>query len=400
MFKKVQNNIGLAILAIILIFGAFGLTEVDLFVRLILGTAIGYVLTRGAFGFAGSVNKPCRVGSTRLARYMMYAFMVGALLVTIVLFSAGSIESYELNVNPINLGLVTGALMFGIGMTFSSCCASGLFTDAVITPINSLVVLFFFCMGVFIGYPLKKFSWVSDSIITSSDQVNGVFFPDLFSDFKGGLLISLFITIIIASICVIIAYKIERRLVKDGMQGYAPNEIIEEKEYTLYEKVFEKQFSYSTTVVYLSIFAVAIFAIFHKGWGVTSELGVWFGKFLMIFGLSPETLSAYSTIDADKLTTSFFQSGASLQNLGLFIGAILAVLLANKFKPNLNITLKQFVLCMLAGLLMGIGTRMSHGCNAGALFTSVIQFSLSGWLFLIFMVIGGVIGNKIIRRIA
>jgi uncharacterized membrane protein YedE/YeeE len=47
---------------------------------------------------------------------------------------------------------------------------------------------------------------------------------------------------------------------------------------------------------------------------------------------------------------------------------------------------------------MGLGTRFANGCNVGALFTPIANFSLSGWIFLVFMVAGGVIGNMLGRR--
>ena len=50
---------------------------------------------------------------------------------------------------------------------------------------------------------------------------------------------------------------------------------------------------------------------------------------------------------------------------------------------------------MIGGFLMGVGTRIANGCNAGALFTPIAQFSLSGWLFFIFMFVGGWLGNML-----
>ena len=47
---------------------------------------------------------------------------------------------------------------------------------------------------------------------------------------------------------------------------------------------------------------------------------------------------------------------------------------------------------------MGFGTRLANGCNVGALYTPIANFSLSGWIFLIFLVLGGVIGNTVAKR--
>lgn len=48
---------------------------------------------------------------------------------------------------------------------------------------------------------------------------------------------------------------------------------------------------------------------------------------------------------------------------------------------------------------MRFGTRLSNGCNVGALYTPIANFSLSGWIFLVFLVVGGVLGNKLAKKI-
>ena len=37
--------------------------------------------------------------------------------------------------------------------------------------------------------------------------------------------------------------------------------------------------------------------------------------------------------------------------------------------------------------------RLSKGCNAGALYTPIAQMSLSGWIFLLALIVGGILGN-------
>jgi hypothetical protein len=49
-------------------------------------------------------------------------------------------------------------------------------------------------------------------------------------------------------------------------------------------------------------------------------------------------------------------------------------------------------------ITMGLGTRFANGCNVGTLYTPIANFSLSGWIFLIFMVIGGIIGNNAVKK--
>jgi uncharacterized protein len=45
-------------------------------------------------------------------------------------------------------------------------------------------------------------------------------------------------------------------------------------------------------------------------------------------------------------------------------------------------TFREGLVFALGGLSMGIGTRLANGCNVGALYTPIANFSLSGWISL------------------
>ncbi|MDO4766497.1 MAG: YeeE/YedE thiosulfate transporter family protein [Eubacteriales bacterium] len=60
---------------------------------------------------------------------------------------------------------------------------------------------------------------------------------------------------------------------------------------------------------------------------------------------------------------------------------------------------KQGLFFAIGGFLMGFGTRMSNGCNVGALYTPIANFSLSGWIFFIFIVVGGIMGNMVAKKV-
>ena len=49
---------------------------------------------------------------------------------------------------------------------------------------------------------------------------------------------------------------------------------------------------------------------------------------------------------------------------------------------------------------MGFGTRLANGCNVRALYSPIANLSLSGWIFLVFMVIGGILSCKIRSKIS
>jgi uncharacterized membrane protein YedE/YeeE len=108
-------------------------------------------------------------------------------------------------------------------------------------------------------------------------------------------------------------------------------------------------------------------------------------------------------MSADAFNTPFFEQQISVQNFGIIVGAIIYLLTAGKFSQmftsELSINKKQFAIYALGGITMGFGTRLANGCNVGALYSPIANFSLSGWIFLIFMIIGGFISNKFNEKI-
>lgn len=139
------------------------------------------------------------------------------------------------------------------------------------------------------------------------------------------------------------------------------------------------------------------------GWGVSQPYGIWFGKILMFFGISAQSLAEFTKLSAQTFRTPFFEHQISVQNFGILMGAIIYLLTAGKFieffNSELNISKKQTLMYALGGLSMGFGTRLAQGCNVGALYTPISNFSLSGWVFLIFMIVGGFVSNKFSEKI-
>ena len=141
--NKKEHMIGLLFGLGIVIWGRYFLTSDMLFFRLMVGIGFGYTLSRGYTGFAGSVNRAYRTGSTRLMRTMAMMFFLTALMSIAVLFNEDA-TTFDLWINPINVGLLLGGILFGFGMTFSSCCASGVLTDLVTALPRGLITLIFF----------------------------------------------------------------------------------------------------------------------------------------------------------------------------------------------------------------------------------------------------------------
>ena len=131
--EKKNKSIVEIVLGFALLFGALALGNAKLespmlVFRLAMGIALGYTFARAYTGFAGSVNRAYRTGSTKLMRAMAMMFFVTAIGVTgLIVFNVQTpnpetgdlMSAYAAGVKPINLGLLVGGIFFGFGMSLS-----------------------------------------------------------------------------------------------------------------------------------------------------------------------------------------------------------------------------------------------------------------------------------------
>ena len=418
MNNKVENIIGFVIILLLLIFGEAFLGTQMLYFRLLAGIGFGYALTRGFMGFAGSVNRAYRTGSAKLMRVLMWMFL-GTAAVSIALLYGKDPTTYNLWINPINLGVILGGLFFGFGMTFSSCCASGVLTDLITGLPRAITTLLFFALGVFLGFPVQRTaSWVQESwfsTVTGEQLGGGVFFPDLFMwDRMSGYLGALLLTALLASVFAYFAKRFEDGQKAKGTFTGVGSEIEQDRviegdedvpfklfSSRTYEILFVRPWKMRTGAFVIGTVFIMLMGITKAGWGASTIYGFWFGKLLMLFGLSSETLAGFTHMSASFFDVSIFANPVSVQNMGIIMGTLIALLLAGSFKKTffseIKVKPKEIILFAMGGLFMGFGTRLANGCNVGALYTPIVNFSLSGWIFLIALILGGISGNRVAK---
>lgn len=413
--KAMQRYLGIALFFVVLIAGMMFLEKSETFFRLMVGMAFGYVLARADTGFAGSVNRAYRTGSTHLLRSMMLMFFVAALMFAAVMIFLPEGMEYKLKINPINLGMMTGAFLFGFGMALSSCCGSGVLTDLAVDLPRAFVTFSFFIFGVFVGFPFEhKAAWVKKSWFVTENGGKGVYLPDLFGfDHANGYLGALIFT---GLMCLLFAYGAEQWQKRQEAQGYntaMEEEVLHERINTpgteesaqysgFLNKVFIKPWTLYQAAIGLAVVWIILFLGNKSGWGVTTAFGETFGRLLLLAGVPVESLSDFTGIalEKEKFTKGFFENGGIVQNMGIVLGAAIYWLLIGLFSKGFlasirPIPLKSVLQYATGGFTMGFGTRLAGGCNAGALFTPIAELSLSGWGFLVFMILGAILGNKI-----
>ena len=121
---------------------------------------------------------------------------------------------------------------------------------------------------------------------------------------------------------------------------------------------------------------------------ITATLGgMIIGLAVVIFFLFNGRLVGISGIASNALTENDNKFDNLLFLLGLILGPIIYSLFTSK---EINITISNsFILLIFAGLLVGIGTRVSGGCTSGHGISGIGRFSLRSIIATItFMVVG------------
>ena len=121
---------------------------------------------------------------------------------------------------------------------------------------------------------------------------------------------------------------------------------------------------------------------------ITATLGgMIIGLAVVIFFLFNGRLVGISGIAANALTEKNNKFDNLFFLLGLILGPILYTLFTNQ---EINITISNsLILLIIAGLLVGIGTRISGGCTSGHGISGIGRFSLRSIVATItFMIVG------------
>ena len=121
---------------------------------------------------------------------------------------------------------------------------------------------------------------------------------------------------------------------------------------------------------------------------ITATLGgMIIGLAVVTFFLFNGRLVGISGIASNALTQKDSKFDNLLFLLGLILGPIIYILFTSK---EINITISNsFILLIFAGLLVGIGTRVSGGCTSGHGISGIGRFSLRSIIATItFMVVG------------
>ena len=124
--------------------------------------------------------------------------------------------------------------------------------------------------------------------------------------------------------------------------------------------------------------------------------GLIIGCAVVLFFYTTGRLAGISGIFANAFTSKENRSSNLLFLLGLVIGP-LGYLYFTKIPVNFEIT-NSYILIIIAGFLVGLGTRMGGGCTSGHGICGISRFSLRSIIATITFIISGVITVLILQQ--
>lgn len=267
--------------------------------------------------------------------------MVAALVVIPV---AALVPGYAGFEAPLGLPLIGGAMLFGMGMQWGNGCGSGTLYNVGAGSRRMWVVLPFFCAGGLLGSLLLPTAF-------SLPAIPEIVLPRLLGPWVG-----LAATLALAA----------------GLSWFA------------IRKGPRPDPARLRAAVLIGVLGALVFLLSGQPWGITTGLTLWGAKAAQALGFDIAH-TTYWSWDGPRqaLAGSLLAQTSSLMDIGMILGATIAASRAGSFRANPWPPARGLLGAAIGGLLMGIGARLSFGCNIGALVGGIASGSLHGfvWFF-------------------
>ncbi len=320
------------------------------------GAAIGAVLLRTTFGFAGAFRSVIerRDGSGFQAHAVMLAV---ATLLMFPLLAAGTVFGVKMTggATPVGVGFAVGALLFGAGMQVGGGCASGTLFSLGGGNARLIGTLFGFVVGSAIGAAHMGFWWSLPALPAATAQGLVGFGPALLLQL--GALLLLFV--------------LARRFSPKG-RGIP---------------------ALVWGGVALAALNAVVLLLSGKPWGETSAFALWGSKWAVAVGIDAHQWAYWQRPGfAGQLDRTVLLDVTSVMDGAILLGAALAAAWARVFRPSWGGDWRAWAGALLGGIAMGYGARLSNGCNIGAYFSAIAAGNLSGWAWMALALAGSWIG--------
>ena len=343
---------------------------------LVIGTALGYAFQRSRFCLTAAYRDFIMFGNTEMTRAVLLILMLLSLgFVIIFTYSSYNGAPLQLSTRSFGIHTMVGAALFGIGMVIAGGCATGMMMRLGEGSFQQVGTFVGFLIGSLLG-AWHRFFWIQ--FIQSSPIV---FLPHTFGWplaflLQMGVLLGLYL-------------YLHKRNSIDVKSAAEPKR--------WRPQALSGVWSYNTGAVVIALLSTALYYYRGRAYGVTTGLTYWAVNIYNYLGGDVSQWTYFNeSRHAAALESSFFMTTESMLNLGFIVGAAISALIASEWRIRKARSYTHFYLAALGGVLMGYGSRLAQGCNIGSLLSAVGSFSVQGWVFAVFVIVGAYIGTRIV----
>lgn len=312
---------------------------------------LGAAFVRFDFGFTSGFRDFLR---RRDGRALGVSFVIPAVAALVVIPLGMDGADRIRFVFPIGWPLILGAAVFGLGMQIANGCGSGTLVAAGQGSRRMWVALPFFCLGGVLG------SFLLPSAARLPD-LGVVDFPGLLGRWGGLLAMELLLAV--AALIVLRGIWPTRRQIR--------------------------------VAVLIGVLAGGFFLAAGEPWGITMGLTLWGAQAMQAVGLSVAGFAFWSGAWMQQvLHGPVLALPSSLGDLGLLLGALIAAACLGRLRFGVRLGWRGAAGAALGGVLMGVGARLSYGCNVGAFIGGAASGSLHGLVWIVAVLPGCWLGIR------
>lgn len=331
------------------------------------GIGLGAVLAGQRFGFTTGWRL---LIEEKDASGVFGQLLLLALAAALAMPLLGTFPELTAALGPPSVSLLIGAFVFGLCMQIADGCGSGtLYKAGMGIPMNA-AILPMFAIGSFVG-SMHLGWWLELGRVQPVGLVSSWGWPAAL----GATLLAL-------------------ALVAVGVRWYVgqANAKLQRATQPLWQR------KWVVGAVLLAILATANLVIAGQPWGVVYGFGLWAAKVASATGAVDLAQNWFWSQpgNAARLQETVLLDVTSITNIGILAGALWVA--ANKPPSARALTATQWVVALVAGLVLGYSSRLAFGCNVGAMLSGISTGSIHGWIWVPLAFAGTIFGLRIRRR--
>ena len=322
-----------------------------------LGGILGVAFLRFQYGFASVWRQALVRGEVMgLSAHFLLIGLCAMVFIPTSFWGLNAVGT----IAPISVSLFIGAFMFGIGMQLANGCGSGVLFSFGAGSGRMVITLPFFILGSLLGSFLLPtvLEWGSAGPIAVAGSLSELPKTALNLAIIGGVGMGF--------------YLLGRR-----RGQHLPATIF-------------------IASIIIAILCWAVFALSGHPWGVTFGFTLWGAKIMQDLGVPVENFTFWQwSGPARSLKHSLLSDTSSLMNIGMVLGAGMLASISGHLSGQDWPPARQLMAAALGGILMGIGARLSFGCNIGTFLGGIASGSLHGWIWFALAMAGSFIGIQL-----